>query len=101
MGSQQHHWTLVIEAVIDRLLFVMGRIAGATRRWLWQHFLALDWIGKGFAISATLYFTAWLLDHGPFQSLARELADAAISILAVTLTAAVIRGLWRNATRPA
>jgi hypothetical protein len=101
VGSQQRHWTVAIEVVIDRLLFVMGRIADTTRSWLWQHFLALDWIGKGFAVSATLYGTAWLLDYGPFQSLARELADLAISILAVTLTAAVIRGLWRNATRPA
>lgn len=66
--------------------------------YLWQRFLWLGWIGKGFAIAALLYGTGWLVGKIGLDELAVQFGQAGLYVVAFPLTALIIRGIWRHST---
>lgn len=66
--------------------------------YLWQRFLWLGWIGKGFAVSITLYGAGWVLGNLGMDGAARSLGEAALYLVAFPITALIIIGLWRHFT---
>jgi|GEM_PF-5598312 len=65
---------------------------------LWQRFLWLGWIGKGFAVAALLYGTGWVVGKIGLDELAIQFGQAGLYVFAFPLTALIIRFLWRKGT---
>lgn len=68
--------------------------------YLWTRFLWLGLVGKVVTVIAILYGAGWLAGSVGFDRLAVQLGGSALLLLAVLLTAAVIRGAWRLSRPP-
>lgn len=69
--------------------------------YLWQRFLMLGWIGKAVTVIVLLYGVGWVFGGLGMEATAREFGSAGAVVLAVLLTALVIRTIWRrHAGRP-
>lgn len=69
-------------------------------RRIWQRFLFLGWIGQAVAVFLALYGTGWVVGKLGAHGLAERLGSAGLFVLALLLTALVIRWVWRTYTTP-
>jgi membrane protein DedA with SNARE-associated domain len=64
--------------------------------YLWQRFLWLGWIGKLVVVVVLLYGVGWLFGAIGMEEAACEFGSAGAVVLALLLTALVIRLIWRR-----
>jgi len=65
---------------------------------LWMRFLYLGLVGKMVAVIALLYGTGSLVGTLGWNAACTQLASVALFVLAVLLTALVIRWIWSSYT---
>lgn len=76
----------------------MGR---AVLAYLSQRFFSLGWIGKAMTIIVVLYAVGWVVGSLGADGMARQLGSAGAVVIAMLVTALIIRLIWRNhAGRP-
>lgn len=64
--------------------------------YFWQRFLMLTWVGKTVTIIVLLYGIGWLFGAVGMEAAAQEFGSAGAAVLAILLTALVIRLIWRR-----
>lgn len=86
-------------SLVDALLFRLGEVIGRLSHALWNRFLGLTLIGKGFAVAVVLFAFGWVLDQLGLNGFARELTGAAWLVFSLVITAVIIRHIWLRFTK--